>query len=270
MTDQKPLQGKVALITGAAGGIGYSTTIELAQAGADIVAVDFGDEAQRLLTPMVDRLNCSGTRACAFNVDVSDQGAVDTVVANAVAALGQIDILVTAHARSVREPFVLANMDGFRQTIDVCMWGAFYALRACSRQMIALGTGGSIVLIGSPFGHIGAPGSMAYNMAKSAVEMMGRTAALELLEHGIRVNMVEPGWTDTPGERRLFGTAALNEAAKGLPLKRLARPDEIARMILFLVDPKSEYLTGQTYAVDGGFSLPYHMLNRPNPINDHE
>jgi glucose 1-dehydrogenase len=98
---------------------------------------------------------------------------------------------------------------------------------------------------------------MAYNMAKAALDQMARTAALELARHRIRVNLVYPGWTDTPGERKYFTEDELRRAAATLPWGRLARPDEIARGIVFLVDPASDYITGSTLAIDGGIQLPW-------------
>jgi len=98
---------------------------------------------------------------------------------------------------------------------------------------------------------------MAYNMAKAAVDQMARTAAVELFAHKIRVNIVYPGWTDTPGERKFFSEEMLQQAANMLPMKRLARPEEIARGILFLVDPASDFVTGSTMTIDGGIQLPW-------------
>ncbi len=98
---------------------------------------------------------------------------------------------------------------------------------------------------------------MGYNMAKAAVDQMARTAAVELLPHRIRVNIIHPGWTDTPGERKYFSEEVLERTAKTLPWGRLARPEEIARGILFLVDPASDYVTGSTLTVDGGIQLPW-------------
>ena len=98
---------------------------------------------------------------------------------------------------------------------------------------------------------------MAYNMAKAAIDQMARTAAVELFRHRIRVNIVHPGWTDTPGERKFFSEDVLQHAAAELPLGRLAQPEEIARGVVFLVDPASGYITGSTLSIDGGSQLPW-------------
>jgi glucose 1-dehydrogenase len=94
-------------------------------------------------------------------------------------------------------------------------------------------------------------------MAKAAIDQMARTAALELVEHKIRVNVVHPGWTDTPGERKFFPEEVLQRAAAELPWGRLAQPEEIARGVVFLADPASDYITGTTLAIDGGSQLPW-------------
>jgi glucose 1-dehydrogenase len=249
-----PLAGKVALITGAAGGIGRATAAMLAQAGADIALNDlrFPPEGG-----VVADVIATGRRALTLPVDVSDQSAVEAMVARTVAELGRLDIFVSSAVYSDREPFTTADMAGFRKTIDVSMWGSFYALRASAQQMIRQGQGGAIVIVSSPHADIPFPSCMAYNMAKAAQDQMARTAAIELLPHKIRVNVIHPGWTDTPGERKYFSDDDLKKAAPSLPAGRLARPEEMARGVLFLVDPAAEYINGATIKLDGGLALPW-------------
>jgi glucose 1-dehydrogenase len=98
---------------------------------------------------------------------------------------------------------------------------------------------------------------MAYNMSKAALEHMGRTAAIELAPFRIRVNIIQPGWTDTPGERKFASDETLLAAGKNIPLGRLGTPEEIAEGVLFLCDPSHEYMTGATLLMDGGISLPW-------------
>jgi len=249
------LEGKVALVTGASGGIGRATALALAQQGAD-VAINYltlPESAEEL----ADQIRQLGRKAVLFPVDVSNQEAVEAMVAKTAADLGRLDILVSSAVYSDRELFVSADMAGFRRTIDVSMWGAFYALRAGVNQMIRQGQGGNAVIVSSPQARIAIPGSMAYNMAKAATDQMARTAAVELLSHRIRVNIVYPGWTDTPGERKFFSEEVLRRSAPNLPWRRMARPDEIARGVLFLVDPESDYITGSTLSIDGGSQLPW-------------
>jgi glucose 1-dehydrogenase len=249
------LAGKVALVTGASAGIGRASALALAQHGAD-VAINYLTlpEAAEELARQVRAL---GRRALLCQVDVSDQNAVEAMVAGVVRELGRVDILVSSAVYSDREFFHQADMAGFRRTIDVTMWGAFYALRACANQMIRQGQGGSIVVVSSAQARNAIPSCMAYNMAKAAVDQMARTAALELIGHRIRVNILYPGWTDTPGERKFFREEVLQRAGASLPWGRLARPEEIARGVVFLVDPDSDYITGTTLSIDGGATLPW-------------
>jgi glucose 1-dehydrogenase len=249
------LAGKVALVTGASSGIGRASAVQLAQAGADValnyLTMPEGAESA------AEEIRKAGQRALLYRVDVSDQDAVEAMVADVVAKLGRLDVFVSSAVYSEREPFTTADMAGFRKTIDVSMWGAFYGLRAACARMIERKQGGSAVIVSSPHAQIAFPHCMAYNMAKAATDQMMRTAAAELLPHKIRVNAVYPGWTDTPGERKFFTDEAIQKAAAGLPWGRLATADEIARAVLFLADPGSDYITGTVLHVDGGLFLPW-------------
>jgi glucose 1-dehydrogenase len=242
----------VAIVTGAGRGIGRATALALAQAGADVVVNDLaGAEA------VADEVRQAGRRALAIEADVADPAAVAAMVERATRELGSVDIAVANAAFSHRQPLREADLRTFSRTIDVTMWGAFHTLRSAVQQMIAQGTGGSIVIISSPHAVVAIPHSMAYNMAKAAVDHMARTAAIELVEERIRVNVIHPGWIDTPGERKFFSEDQIREGAMKLPWKRLGKPEEIGRGVVFLCDPASDYITGTTLKIDGGISLPY-------------
>jgi glucose 1-dehydrogenase len=249
------LDGKVALVTGASAGIGKATALALAQAGADVAInyLEYPDAAEELART----IRAGGRRALLCPGDVADQVGVEAMVARIAAELGRLDVFVSNAAYSDREFFYQADMAGFRRTIDVTMWGAFYGLRASAQQMIRQGQGGAIVVISSPHALHAIPSCMAYNMAKAALDQMARTAALELMGHRIRVNIIHPGWTDTPGERKHFSEEVLARAATQLPWKRMAWPEEVARGVVFLVDPDSDYINGSTLSIDGGSQLPW-------------
>jgi glucose 1-dehydrogenase len=249
------LAGKVALVTGASSGIGRATALALAREGADLAInyLTFAQEAEAV----AGQIRSLGQQALLFPVDISDQAAVEAMVERTARELGRLDIFVSSAVYSDREPFLTADMAGFRRTIDVTMWGAFYGLRACAECMIRQGEGGNAVLVSSGQARVAHPSCMAYNMAKAAVDQMARTAALELAPHRIRVNLLYPGWTDTPGERKFFTEDVMRRASTALPCGRQARPDEIARGVLFLVDPESAYITGSTLVIDGGAQLPW-------------
>ncbi|HLJ96143.1 MAG TPA: SDR family oxidoreductase [Gemmataceae bacterium] len=249
------LAGMVALVTGASGGIGRATALALAREGADVAInyLTYPDSAKEL----AEQIQALGRRVLLFPVDVAEQAAVEGMVKELVHQFGRLDIFVSSAVYSDRERFTSANMEGFRRTIDVTMWGAFYSLRACAQQMIRQGQGGNAVLVSSAQARVAHPSCMAYNMAKAAVDQMARTAALELAPHRIRVNILYPGWTDTPGERKFFTEEVMRKASTALPCGRMARPEEIARGVLFLVDPESDYITGTTLSIDGGSQLPW-------------
>lgn len=251
------LNGKVAIVTGAARGIGAACAESLAQAGSLVLVND-------ILPPdeTVESIASAGGKAFPAVGDVTDRETVNAIVDRAVEEHGHVDILVTNAAYSDRELFYRADLAGFEKTIDVCMWGPFNFLRATANAMIQQGTGGSIVCISSPHAFKAIPGAMSYNMAKAAVDQMARTAACELAEHRIRVNLVHPGWTDTPGERKFFHESELQDRSRELPWGRLARPNEIARGVTFLCDPASDYINGATLPVDGGALLPHDQMFR--------
>jgi glucose 1-dehydrogenase len=199
----------------------------------------------------------AGGRAIAVQADVADQEAVEQMVKRTVAEFGHLDIAVSNAAYSDRELFFQADMKGFRRTVDVTMWGAFYLMRAAAQQMIKQGSGGAICIVSSPHAFIPAPRAMAYNMSKAAIEHMARTAAIEVAEHRIRINCIQPGWTDTPGELKFASRETLDTAGAKIPLGRLGTPEEMADGILFLCNPKNTYITGAALLVDGGISLPW-------------
>ncbi|MEZ6089511.1 MAG: SDR family oxidoreductase [Pirellulaceae bacterium] len=246
------LSGKRALVTGSSRGIGAGSAIELARAGCDVVVNYFrnAEEAEAVCKTCRD----FGVQATAIQADVGLQEDVERLVDEAWKVYDGFDIVVSNAAYSDRELFYQANLDGFRRTIDVTMWGPFYLLRAASLKLIEAGNGGSIVIVSSPHAVQAMPGAMAYNMAKAAIDQMARTAAVELAEYRIRVNILHPGWIDTPGERKFFAEKTLQEKGAELPWGRLGQPEEIGRGVVFLSDPTNEYITGSTLTIDGGIN----------------
>lgn len=256
--------GKVALVTGASSGIGKAAALALAKEGAD-VAINFFTmpESAEELAASIRKL---GRKAILLEVDVADQPAVEAMVRKTVEELGSLDVLVTCAAYSDRQLFFEANMDGFRRTIDVTMWGAFNCVRAAAQQMIAQDRGGSIVVVSSLHAISPYNGAMAYGMSKAAIDSMARCAAIELMEHRIRVNIVHPGWIDTPGERKFFTDEQIAAYGPTLPWGRIGRPEEVARGIVFLADPESDYITGSTFTIDGGVKVSAAARKNPQPV----
>ncbi|MGV3485648.1 MAG: SDR family NAD(P)-dependent oxidoreductase [Planctomycetaceae bacterium] len=256
----RPLAGQRVLITGASRGIGRGIAIELARNGADIAINYFGhaEDAEAVCKQCREM----GVNAVAIRSDVGTQQGAESLVASAIEKLGGLEIAVSNAAYSDRQLMLDADLTGFHRTIDVSMWGAFYLVRASAKQMVAAGNGGNIVVVSSPHAVMAIPGAMAYNMAKAAIDQMARTAAVELAQYRIRVNIVHPGWIDTPGERKFFSEDTLREQGEKLPWGRLGRPEEIGRGVAFLCDPGSEYITGSTLTIDGGIQLPWREMYR--------
>lgn len=249
------LQGKNIIITGGSRGIGAGCAIECAKAGAN-VAINYyssEDEANKTL----NAIEATGQKGLLVKGDVSQQEFVEEMVAEVSATFGQLDGYVSNAVYSDRERMVDADMDGFRRTIDVSMWGAFYGVRAAAHQMIRQNTGGAICVVSSPHAKIAIPGAMAYNMAKAAIDHMARTAAIELAGERIRVNVVHPGWIDTPGERKFFSEDDLAQGAGHIPWNRMGTPEEIGRLIGYSLSDETDYMTGSTLLMDGGISLPW-------------
>ncbi|MFK7822482.1 MAG: SDR family NAD(P)-dependent oxidoreductase [Planctomycetaceae bacterium] len=249
------MKNKTYLVTGASRGIGRAIAQAIGERGGN-VAINYRsqtDEAEEV----AEVVRASGGKAMLSQTDVSDQAAVDAMVQSVVAEFGSLDGFVSNAVYSDRELMVDADMDGFKRTIDVSMWGAFYGLRAASQQMVKQGQGGSVVIVSSPHAKIPIPTAMAYNMSKAAIDHMARTAAIELVEHKIRVNIMHPGWIDTPGERKFFSEEQMEMGGQKLPWGRLGKPEEIGNAVAWMLSSEAEYMTGSTVTMDGGVQLPW-------------
>ena len=249
------LTGKNFFITGSSKGIGRGCALECAKAGAN-VAINYRSEdgtAQKV----AEEVQALGRKAILLQGDIADQATIEKLIAQAASEFGQLDGFVSNAVYSDRETMIDANMEGFKRTIDVSMWGAFYGVRAAAQTMVKQGKGGVITVISSPHAVLAIPTSMAYNMAKAAIDHMARTAAIELAKDRIRVNAVHPGWIDTPGERKFFSEEDLAEGAKSIPWQRLGRPDEIGKLVAFMMSDDCDYMTGSTVLMDGGICLPW-------------
>ena len=254
------LQGKRAIVSGASRGIGRGIALQLAKAGAEVV-INYRSHADEA-AEVVELCAQAGSRAHTVQADLARQAEVERLVEESVAAMGGVDIVVSNAAYSDRHLMLESDLEEFRKTIDVSMWGAFYLVRAGAQKLVDGGNGGNIVVISSPHAQLAIPGSMAYNMAKAANDQMARTAACELAQHRIRVNIIHPGWIDTPGERKFFSEDTLEREGDRLPWGRLGQPQEIGRGVVFLCDPASEYITGSTLTIDGGIQLPWREMYR--------
>jgi NAD(P)-dependent dehydrogenase (short-subunit alcohol dehydrogenase family) len=243
------LSGKVAFVTGGASGIGEATALMLAKQGAAVAVVDLNiDSTQKV----VDTIIAAGGKAVALVADVSDDAQVAKAVADTVAQLGGLHIAVNnAGIGGDIAPTADQSVAGWQKVISVNLDGVFYCMRNQIPAMLKSG-GGSIVNISSILGQVAFANSAAYVAAKHGVVGLSKTTALEYATQGIRVNSVGPGFIKTP----LLGALppeALEPIAQLHAVKRLGESEEVAALITFLASDEASFITGNYYAVDGGY-----------------
>ena len=245
------LTGKVALITGSSRGIGRGCALEMARAGADIAVCyrTHPEEAEETAGMIRDL----GRRALVVQTEVADRESVDQAVEAACREFGHLDVAVANAAYSKREPFLEMSIESMQRTLDVTLWGVFHTAQAAARKMAERGCGGSLLVISSVHAFLAIPRSLAYNTAKAGINHMTATMAAELVGDRIRVNAIEPGWIDTPGEHKTFTEERLRAAARELPWGRMGTIEDIGRAATFLCSPAADYITGTVLRVDGGF-----------------
>ena len=264
MTATLGLEGKRALVIGGAGpGNGGATSRTLAAHGASVAIADFaGDKAEALAAQLSGTTKCVG-----LQVDVRDAPALDRVVAEAVAALGGLDVLVTiVGGQTLFAPWVRLD-EMTDENWDLIQWMNLGYVRrvvqASLRQFLAQGTGGSIVSIGSIAGIVSSPYAASYGAAKAGLGNLATSVALEYARDEIRMNIVAIGVVISDAAK------AVNSGALGMadsiPLGRLGTPQEAANAIAFLASPASGYITGQTLRLDGGVTsrFPLRVPNAP-------
>lgn len=247
------LLGKTALVTGAARGIGRGCALELARAGADVVLND--RDASPEAAAVVANIQALGRRAVLVEGDVFARPSCEVVVARAVDAFGRLDILVSNPALCRRGDFLGYDPDLFERVLAGTLTGGFHMSQLVTRHMAGRGGGGKIVFIASVHALIPFARSVAYNAAKAGLVHMARTIAAELVAHRINVNVIDPGWIDTPGEHATFGPEALARVAPTLPWGRMGTPEDIGRAAVFLCSDDADYVTGTELVVDGGLCL---------------
>ena len=248
------LEGRVALVTGSNRGIGAGIALELARAGADLAInyLDHADEAEAV----AEQVRQLGRRATVVRGDVGERNDVERICAHALEQLGPVDICVNNAALSIRKPFLELTNDDLSSVYRVSLIGPFAVSQCCAKQMIEHNKRGAIIMISSVHAFVPYATSLAYDSAKAGLNHMCHTMAEELLPHRIRVNTIEPGWIDTPGERQFATEEQLQAEAAKLPWGRMGTIEEIGKAAVYLASDDADYVNATTLRIDGGFWLP--------------
>ncbi|MCS6801207.1 MAG: glucose 1-dehydrogenase [Chloroflexota bacterium] len=254
------LEGKTALVTGGASGIGRAIVERIVQEGGNAAIADIDDEKAN------DLQRALGNRTIALRVDVTDAAAVADAVRRTVDAFGALDIMVNNAAIMLVSPAIDITPEQWRRVIDVNLTGVFLGAQAAARQMIAQGRGGVIINASSGAGRRGSAYFSAYCASKAGIISLTQSLAIELAPHKIRVNCYTPGHIMTPfwdtiaeGYARVTNSTreeVIERFRKSVPWGRFGRPEEVASAVVWLASDEAEYVSGQAIAMNGA-ELPW-------------
>jgi NAD(P)-dependent dehydrogenase (short-subunit alcohol dehydrogenase family) len=246
--------GKVALVTGAASGMGLATAQAFAEAGAALALADFRED---VVKAEAQKLAAAGHKVIAICCDISDDPQVEQMVGQTVSEFGRLDAAFNNAGVMARiAPTVESTREDWDRVIGINLRGVWSSMKHELRQMQRQGSG-AIVNNASVGALTGNPGIASYIASKHGVVGLTRTAALEYIQYGIRVNAVNPGLIDTQIARDVVNgdEQAYNEIAKNVPIRRAGRPEEIAAAVLWLCSPGASYVVGHALTVDGGMTV---------------
>jgi glucose 1-dehydrogenase len=243
--------GRVALVTGAATGIGQATAARLAADGA-VVAVNHHPEQDPAET--LGRIAEADGQCFAVPADMRDPDQVTAMVRSVGDRAGRLDYVVSNAAINPFLKWDETSVDDFNELFETNVRGTWVICTEAAKQMIREGHGGAICCVSSISAHVGAPYQTAYCGTKGAISMLAKALACNLGEHGIRVNAIEPGWTMTPMSAPMMDDpAVLKYYEERIPLHRGGKPEELAAAIAFMLSAEASYVTAATLLVDGGF-----------------
>jgi 2-hydroxycyclohexanecarboxyl-CoA dehydrogenase len=244
------LKDKVVLVTGAGRGMGQAIAERLTAEGARVAVTDVDRETARTTADALDG-------AAGFRLDITDAGEVKTRVGEIVAALGPIDALVNNAGWDRLAPFLETDEDLWERLIDINLRGPIRMTKAVLPQMVERQRG-RIVNIASDAGRVGSTGESVYSACKAGIIGFGKTIAREVARHGITVNAICPGPTATPLLESIVGEGnekLIESLKRGIPMRRLGEPDDIAGAVAFIVSDDAGFITGQTLSVSGGLTM---------------
>ena len=252
MTASSPfdLTGRVAVVTGAARGIGQAIAVALARSGADVAGMSLEDAPET-----EQAIRALGREALMLTGDTGNPADVDRLAGETVARLGGIDIWVNNAARLLVKPLLETTDEDWHGLLSTNLHGYFHGCRAAARIMVAQGRGGRIVNVSSAADIQPLADLTAYITAKSGIVGLTKTLALELGPHGITVNALAPGATETPINQRAYTPEVRDAYRHRIPLGRIAAPGEIADAAVFLASDAARYVTGHELLVDGGLVI---------------
>jgi NAD(P)-dependent dehydrogenase (short-subunit alcohol dehydrogenase family) len=245
------IDGKVAIVTGAAQGIGRSIARGLANAGATVAGVDVVEDALRELAHELAAMGRPGLTLC---VDLADSQAIAPMVATVAAQNGHVDILVNNAGVRVHKRVLEHTLADWERTLRINCTAPLLACQAAAEVMRGHG-GGSIVNIASQMAEVTHPSRIAYCASKAALVQMTRVMAVDWAEYGIRVNAISPGPTRTPFTSGASASGTMPVTPDQVPLRRMAEPDEMIGAVVYLASSASSFVTGAVLTVDGGQSV---------------
>ena len=244
------LDGKTAVVTGAASGIGRATAEAFAHEGAYVLLADINDESGEAVTAALEAQGCS---ADYFHVDITDAASIEAFRKAALAKRGKVDIVANVAGWGKTEPFVENKPEFWRKLIDLNFLGTVMVTRAFVDGMMERRSG-RIVTVASDAGRVGSLGETVYSGTKGGVIAFTKALAREMARYDVTVNCVCPGPTDTP-LMAAVPDKIKDAFARVTPMRRLAKPSEVADAILFFAGPQSQFVTGQVLSVSGGLTM---------------
>jgi 2-deoxy-D-gluconate 3-dehydrogenase len=246
------LGGRVAVVTGGNGGIGRGIALGLAEAGASVAILARNEEKNRAVLGELEKL---GTRAVAIRLDVTRRADLAPAMEQAERALGPVDILVNNAGIAIMKGVLESDASSWDRVLETNLNSVFLLSQIAARSMVRRGRGGKIINIASEYSHFGSPMVPAYSASKGGVVQLTKSMAIELAPHNIQVNAILPGWIWSEMTAPVKELPLYDEIIQRTPAARFGEPEELAGAAIFLASKASDFVTGATVCVDGGYAI---------------